>query len=135
MNESLKIQPHHLERGAYPYVRQSSIRQVVENIESTKRQYALRGRATALGWRDDQIIVIDSDRSESGASAVWREGLPSRVATILACPYRDKTRENATKGDTLRNALATIECTVARAFELLACSPGPSGQNLFCSFE
>jgi DNA invertase Pin-like site-specific DNA recombinase len=50
--------PHHLERGAYLYVRQSSIRQVVENIESTKRQYGLRGRAIALGWRDDQIITI-----------------------------------------------------------------------------
>jgi hypothetical protein len=43
MNESLKVQPHHLERGAYLYIRQSSMRQVIENVESTKRQYALRG--------------------------------------------------------------------------------------------
>ena len=57
MNESLKVQPHHLERGAYLYIRQSSMRQVIENVESTKRQYALRGRAIALGWREDQIIV------------------------------------------------------------------------------
>jgi DNA invertase Pin-like site-specific DNA recombinase len=82
MNESLKVQPHHLERGAYLYVRQSSIRQVVENIESTKRQYALRGRAIALGWRDDQIIVIDSDQGESGASAVWREGFQRLVTDV-----------------------------------------------------
>ena len=82
MNESLKVQPHHLERGAYLYVRQSSIRQVVENIESTKRQYALRGRATALGWRDDQIIVIDSDQGESGASAAWREGFQRLVTDV-----------------------------------------------------
>ena len=61
MNESLKVQSHHLERGAYLYIRQSSMRQVLENVESTKRQYALRARATALGWRDDQITVIDSD--------------------------------------------------------------------------
>jgi hypothetical protein len=47
MNESLKVQSHHLERGAYLYIRQSSMRQVLENVESTKRQYALRGRATA----------------------------------------------------------------------------------------
>jgi hypothetical protein len=33
------------------------MRQVIENVESAKRQYALRGRATALGWRDEQIIV------------------------------------------------------------------------------
>src|ERR1700733_15730435 len=79
MNESLKVQPHHLERGAYLYVRQSSMRQVIENIESTKRQYALRGRAVALGWRDDQIIVIDKDQGESGASAAWREGFQRLV--------------------------------------------------------
>jgi hypothetical protein len=49
MKESLKVQPHHLERGAYLYIRQSSMRQVIENVESAKRQYALRGRAIALG--------------------------------------------------------------------------------------
>ena len=52
MSESSKVQPHHLGRGAYLYIRQSSPRQVLENVESGKRQYALRGRAVALGWRD-----------------------------------------------------------------------------------
>jgi len=82
MNESVKVQPHHLERGAYLYVRQSSMRQVVENVESTRRQYALRSRATALGWRDDQIIVIDSDQGESGASASWREGFQRLMSDV-----------------------------------------------------
>ena len=82
MNESLKVQPHHLERSAYLYVRQSSMRQVIENIESTKRQYALRGSAVALGWRDDQIIVIDHDQGESGASAAWREGFQRLVTDV-----------------------------------------------------
>jgi DNA invertase Pin-like site-specific DNA recombinase len=82
MNESLKVQPHHLERGAYLYVRQSSMRQVIENIESTKRQYALRGRAIALGWRDDQIVVIDNDQGESGASAAWRQGFQRLVTDV-----------------------------------------------------
>ena len=82
MNESLKVQPHHLERGAYLYVRQSSMRQVLENVESTKRQYALRGRAIALGWRDDQISVIDNDQGESGASAAWREGFQRLVTEV-----------------------------------------------------
>jgi DNA invertase Pin-like site-specific DNA recombinase len=82
MNVSLKVQPRHLERGAYLYIRQSSMRQVIENAESTKRQYALRGRATALGWRDDQIIVIDSDQGESGASASWREGFQRLVSDV-----------------------------------------------------
>jgi DNA invertase Pin-like site-specific DNA recombinase len=82
MNTSLKVQPRHLERGAYLYIRQSSMRQVIENVESTKRQYALRGRATALGWCDDQIIVIDSDQGESGASASWREGFQRLVSDV-----------------------------------------------------
>jgi DNA invertase Pin-like site-specific DNA recombinase len=78
MNASLKVQPRHLERGAYLYIRQSSMRQVIENVESTKRQYALQGRAAALGWRDEQIIVIDSDqgfparrRHGAKASSAW----------------------------------------------------------------
>ena len=82
MNASLKVQPRHLERDAYLYIRQSSMRQVIENVESTKRQYALRGRATVLGWRDDQIIVIDGDQGESGASASWREGFQRLVSDV-----------------------------------------------------
>jgi DNA invertase Pin-like site-specific DNA recombinase len=58
------------------------MRQVLENVESTKRQYALRGRATALGWRDEQITVIDSDQGESGASASWREGFQRLVSDV-----------------------------------------------------
>ena len=82
MNESAKVQTHHLERDAYLYIRQSSMKQVIENIESTKRQYALRARATALGWADDRVIVIDSDQGESGASAAWREGFQRLVSDV-----------------------------------------------------
>ena len=82
MNASLKVQPRHLERAAYLYIRQSSMRQVIENVESTQRQYALRSRATALGWRDEQIIVIDSDQGESGASASWRQGFQRLVSDV-----------------------------------------------------
>ena len=82
MNASLKVQPRHLERGAYLYIRQSSMRQVIENVESTKRQYALQGRAIALGWRDEQIIVIDSDQGKSGASASWREGFQRLASDV-----------------------------------------------------
>src|SRR6266511_2515378 len=57
-----KIGATHLQRQAYLYVRQSTLRQVLENTESTKRQYALRERAVALGWPLDRIVIIDSDR-------------------------------------------------------------------------
>jgi len=82
MDRHLKIESHHLERDAYLYIRQSSMRQVLENTESTKRQYALRQRAIALGWRDERIIVIDSDQGESGASAAWREGFQRLVTEV-----------------------------------------------------
>jgi len=38
MSASQKIRKDHLMRNAYLYVRQSSIRQVIDNKESTKRQ-------------------------------------------------------------------------------------------------
>ena len=42
MNDSQKVHSEHLKRDAYLYVRQSTLHQVVENTESTERQYALR---------------------------------------------------------------------------------------------
>ena len=57
-----KVRPEHLKRDAYLYIRQSTIHQVFHNTESTKRQYDLRRRAIALGWTDDNVIVIDSDQ-------------------------------------------------------------------------
>jgi DNA invertase Pin-like site-specific DNA recombinase len=79
---SSKVQARHLSRGAYLYVRQSTLRQVFENTESTKRQYALQQRAIALGWRVEQVVVIDSDLGRSGASAVDREGFQRLVTEV-----------------------------------------------------
>jgi DNA invertase Pin-like site-specific DNA recombinase len=77
-----KIKPTHLKRAAYLYIRQSTIRQVFENVESTKRQYSLRQHAVALGWQQEQIIVIDSDLGQSGASAADREGFQRLVTEV-----------------------------------------------------
>ncbi len=46
--EVSKVTAHHLKRDAYLYIRQSTVRQVFENTESTERQYALRQRAVAV---------------------------------------------------------------------------------------
>ena len=80
--EMQKVKPEHLKRDAYLYVRQSTPRQVLENQESTKRQYALRQRAIALGWHSDHIVVIDHDLGHSAASAVDREGFKKLVAEV-----------------------------------------------------
>lgn len=77
-----KVQASHLKRNAYIYIRQSTLRQVFENTESTKRQYGLRQRAMALGWPEDRIIVIDCDLGQSGASSVDREGFQRLVAEV-----------------------------------------------------
>src|SRR5438477_3503509 len=77
-----KITTAHLSRLAYLYVRQSTLRQVLENTESTHRQYALRERAVALGWPPDRIVVIDSDLGQSGASAADREGFQRLVTDV-----------------------------------------------------
>jgi DNA invertase Pin-like site-specific DNA recombinase len=76
-----KVAPDHLRRQAFLYVRQSTLRQVLENTESTKRQYALRDRAVSLGWMLDQIVVIDSDLGQSGADSD-REGFKKLVAAV-----------------------------------------------------
>ncbi|MGW4985602.1 recombinase family protein [Streptomyces mirabilis] len=77
-----KVTADHLRRNAYLYVRQSSLKQVINNSESTQRQYALRGRAVALGWTDSQIIVIDSDQGRSGSSTAGRDGFQHLVAEV-----------------------------------------------------
>src|SRR6266508_3751847 len=77
-----KVTAAHLARTAYLYIRQSSLRQVLEHTESTARQYALRQRATALGWPAEQIVVIDCDQGQSGASAADRAGFQQLVADV-----------------------------------------------------
>ena len=76
-----KVAATHVARQAFLYVRQSTLRQVAENQESTRRQYALRERASALGWTTEQIVVIDCDLGLSGATAE-REGFQRLVAEV-----------------------------------------------------
>ena len=77
-----KITAGHLKRDAYLYIRQSTLRQVFENQESTKRQYALRQKAVTLGWDTERIVVIDNDLGQSGAQAVDRHGFQRLVGDV-----------------------------------------------------
>lgn len=77
-----KVARKHLERDAVVYIRQSTLRQVHQNTESTQRQYALREEAAALGWHLDQIRILDEDLGKSGASAKDREGFRRLVASV-----------------------------------------------------
>jgi len=77
-----KIKREHLTRKAFNYIRQSSPRQVLENTESTKRQYALKERLAALGWDEDMIEVIDSDLGQSGSGTEGRHGFQYLVSEV-----------------------------------------------------
>ena len=87
-----KVSAEHLKRNAYLYIRQSTLRQVFENTESTIRQYDLRQRAIALGWPIERIIVIDSDLGQSAATAADREGFQKLVTEVSLEKSRDRTR-------------------------------------------
>jgi DNA invertase Pin-like site-specific DNA recombinase len=75
-----KVRPHHLERKALLYVRQSSAHQVLHNRESSALQYAMRDRLIALGW--SEIEVIDDDLGRSAAGSVQRAGFERMVAEV-----------------------------------------------------
>ena len=69
-----KIQPHHLDRLAVVYVRQSPPQQVLEHRKSTALQYNLRTRAIHWGLPSERVLVIDEDQGRSGHSADGRTG-------------------------------------------------------------
>lgn len=77
-----KLCDHHLRRQAIVYVRQSHPHQVVENVESTARQYALVEQAAAWGWPPDRVIVIDEDQGQSAQSIANRLGFQRLLAEV-----------------------------------------------------
>ena len=64
------------------YLRQSTPRQVLKNRESAINQRNLRDRLHGLGWRKDQILLIDDDQGQSGKQAIGREGFQRLVADV-----------------------------------------------------
>jgi len=77
-----KIRPEHRDRAAVVYVRQPGRQQVLEHSESTRLQYALTGRAAALGWARSQIVVIDDDLGVPAATADSRKGFARLVTEV-----------------------------------------------------
>src|SRR5271167_2203777 len=75
-----KINPSHLERSAYIYIRQSKPEQVQNNVESQRRQYGLTERARQLGFHD--VHVIDEDLGRSGTGHVDRDGFEALLGAV-----------------------------------------------------
>jgi DNA invertase Pin-like site-specific DNA recombinase len=79
---SPKIGAEHLARGAIIYIRQSTMTQVLGNLESQKRQYALVEAAHATGFAE--VTVIDEDLGRSGSGLSLRPGFQRLVAEVCA---------------------------------------------------
>ena len=103
MTDTSKVKPSHTQRAAFVYIRQSTPSQVEHNRESTDRQYALVQKACALGWRVEQVIVVDEDLGLSGATTTNRSGFArlasevalARVGIILGLEVSRLARNNA----------------------------------------
>jgi DNA invertase Pin-like site-specific DNA recombinase len=72
----------HLERKAVVYIRQSSPKQVRENLGSQFNQRALFDRARALGWHPERIEVLDGDLGQSAATTLGRDDFKALAAEI-----------------------------------------------------
>jgi DNA invertase Pin-like site-specific DNA recombinase len=79
---SPKVLDAHREKLAIVYVRQSSPRQVLENRESTARQYAFADQAVVWGWLRERVLTIDDDLGKSGRTAEGRIGFQRLVTEV-----------------------------------------------------
>ena len=76
------VTPQHLQKKALIYIRQSTPHQQISNQESLRLQYALQERAQSLGWRADDVEIIDADLGLTGTSALHRTGFQELVAKV-----------------------------------------------------
>lgn len=76
-----KITPAHLRRPAYVYVRQATRSASHDGPSALHLQYALCKRATELGWRSEQLVVIDCDIG-SAATARARPGFDTLLSNL-----------------------------------------------------
>ena len=103
MTDQSTIGPDHIRRAAFVYIRQSSLAQVENNTESTRRQYALVDKALRLGWSRDAVFVVDDDLGLSGAQTAGRSGFAhmatevamGRVGIVLCLEVSRLARNNA----------------------------------------
>ena len=103
MTDINAVSPDHLRRAAFVYIRQSSLAQVENNSESTRRQYALVDNALHLGWPRAAVTVVDDDLGLSGARAAGRTGFAhmatevamGRVGIVLCLEVSRLARNNA----------------------------------------
>lgn len=72
----------HLIRKAVIYIRQSSAKQVRNNVDSQLNQRSLVERAKSLGWSPERIQVFDSDLGQSAAEPGCRNDFNALIAEV-----------------------------------------------------
>ena len=77
------IKPHHLERDAFVYLRQSSPRQVRKNLEGQQRQRAMVDHVARLGWPRSRITLLEGDTGQSGSSQHGRMDFQTLLEAIV----------------------------------------------------
>ena len=98
-----KVEPRHLAKPAYIYIRQSTMGQVRHHQESTERQYALQSKACDLGWPTSMTRLLDGDLGQSGAHSSGRKDFKvlvaevsmGRVGAVMALEASRLARSNA----------------------------------------
>src|SRR5439155_18156045 len=82
VNGEQKITARHRNRTALVYIRQSTLVQVRDHVESTARQYDLAERAAKLGWAASDVVVVDQDLGVSGTFGKARSGFRELVSRV-----------------------------------------------------
>ncbi len=77
-----KILEQHTKRKAIIYIRQSTMTQVIRNTESRALQHAMKQRIQALGWKENEIIIIEDDLGLSATGSVERSGFERMVTEV-----------------------------------------------------
>ena len=112
-----KLTPDHLDRRAVVYVRQSTVHQVKDNLESQRRQYALEDYARELGF--ETVTVIDEDLGRSGSGGVARPGfkrlfaeLAGHEVSAVFCLEASRLARNGRDWHTLLDVCALVGAVI-----------------------
>lgn len=115
---SPKLTAEHLARRAVVYVRQSTQHQVLENLESQRRQYALAELAREMGF--EVVDVIDDDLGRSGSGNVERPGferlfgeLAGRDVGAILCLEASRLARNGREWHMLLDMCAVVGTLIA----------------------